>query len=220
MGCSLATLMDSFPSLLQCLMSAFTSAHEPLAVAAADALVDLLSPMNTPLSPSVERQVGMTHLMAEQLQRLAVTLGLPEAAAAEDGALTERQYHFCRALCAFAERAVDVVAGTDGRLLSLVQLLFCCLGAELRAADLTVDFWTCIGDTPLYSRHEQLRHPLYRELQVSWRCDLPPSVPFHALRCASRLTFDLVLAAGARAGQVRAARRLHHVGRRGDARGG
>jgi len=175
MGCSLITLMDSFPALLQCAMGALTSTHEPLAVAAADALVDVLSPMNTTLSPAVERQVTLTHLMADQLQAVAATLGVPEASAAADGALNERQYHFCRALCAFAERAVDIVAATDGRLLPLVHLLFVCLSAELRVAELTVDFWACIQDTPLASRHAQLGQPLYRELlkKMLSQCTLP-----------------------------------------------
>ena len=159
MGYSLVMLMDSFPALLQCAMGALASTNEALSVAAADALVDLLTPMNTSLTPQVERQVAIAHLVAEQLQGLAVTLGVPEAAAADDGAMNERQYaprarprhgrprhgrshahllthassppppppplahryHFCRVLCAFAERAVDVVATTDGRMLPLVQ---------------------------------------------------------------------------------------------------
>ena len=68
-------------------------------------------------------------------------------------------------LCAFGERAVDVVAQTDGRLLSFVQLMLCVLGGELRVSELTIDFWTGLQDTPLAQRHEHLRTPLYRELQ-------------------------------------------------------
>ena len=97
-------LLESHPKLLQCAMSALASPVEPLAVAAADALVDMLTPLNTALSPSVERQVAITHLLAEQLQGVAVSMGVPEAAAAEGGELSERQYHFCRALFAFGER--------------------------------------------------------------------------------------------------------------------
>ena len=57
------------------------------------------------------------------------------------GLLDERQYNFCRVLCAFAERCVDQLAATDGRLLPLVQLVFSLLGGELRVAELTVDVW-------------------------------------------------------------------------------
>lgn len=78
-------------------------------------------------------------------------------------------------LCAFAERAVDLVACTDGRLLPLVTLLFSCVGAELRVAELTIDFWVSLQDTPLAQRHEQLRQPLYRELlrRLCTQCTLP-----------------------------------------------
>jgi len=48
---------------------------------------------------------------------------------------------FCRVLGAFAERAVDLVARSDGPLLPLVELMLVCAGAELRVAELTVDFW-------------------------------------------------------------------------------
>ena len=55
--------------------------------------------------------------------------------------------------------------------------MFSVLGGELRAADLTIDFWTALQDTPLAQRHEQLRVPLYRELQqrIMAKCMLPPT---------------------------------------------
>ena len=247
MGYSLVMLMDSFPALLQCAMGALASTNEALSVAAADALVDLLTPMNTSLTPQVERQVAIAHLVAEQLQGLAVTLGVPEAAAADDGAMNERQYaprarprhgrprhgrshaHLLThassppppplppsrtdttsaacsvrsqsvpstwsppptgACCRWSRRAAHCAARAPALRLRLRpalpfprspsrvplsriarrcrahadpvrwpparQLLFVCLGAELRVADLTVDFWSGIQDTPLASRHPQL----------------------------------------------------------------
>lgn len=78
-------------------------------------------------------------------------------------------------MCAFAERAVDVIAMTDGTLLWLVQLLCVYASAELRVAELTIDFWVGLQDTPLIERHEQLRQPLYTELlqRVLVQCTLP-----------------------------------------------
>ncbi len=59
--------------------------------------------------------------MVSQLQQVAVAMRIPEDAA-NGGELSERQYHLCRAICAFGERAVDIAAQTDGRLLPLVQV--------------------------------------------------------------------------------------------------
>ena len=56
-------------------------------------------------------------MVAEQLTQLSAALRINEAVSAEGGLLEERQYLTCRVLCAFAERAVDVIAQTDGRLL-------------------------------------------------------------------------------------------------------
>ena len=46
-----------------------------------------------------------------------------------------------------------------------------------QVAELTVDFWASIQDTPLAQRHPQLGVPLYRELQmrVLAKCTLPQS---------------------------------------------
>ena len=116
-------------------------------------------------------QVALTHQISNHLQLVADQLRVKEAAAADDGTMSESQYHFCRALCAFADRAVDIVSTCqDDTLLPLVNLLFCCLGADLRVAELTVDFWASIQDTPLAQRHPQLGVLLYRELQMSSDC--------------------------------------------------
>jgi hypothetical protein len=78
-------------------------------------------------------------LVADQLRVKEAAAGVKEAAAADDGTMSESQYHFCRALCAFADRAVDIVSTCqDDTLLPLVNLLFCCLGADLRVAELTM----------------------------------------------------------------------------------
>ena len=83
-------------------------------------------------------QVALTHQISNHLQLVADQLRVKEAAAADDGTMSESQYHFCRALCAFADRAVDIVSTCqDDTLLPLVNLLFCCLGADLRVAELT-----------------------------------------------------------------------------------
>ena len=134
MGCSLGTLIDSAPALLSAAMSGITSAAEPLSAAASDAIVELMLPANTQLSPTVPASVHATHALAEQLQQAAVSLRIPDTIATREP-LDERQFNCCCALGAFAERACDVIAQTDGRLLPFVQLLFCLLGAEVwRAA--------------------------------------------------------------------------------------
>ena len=51
------------------------------------------------------------------------------------------------------------------------------MAGELRVADLTIDFWSGLQDTPLQQRHEQLRAPLFREVaaRTMQRCQLPSS---------------------------------------------
>jgi hypothetical protein len=176
MGCSLLTLLESAPALIISAISALASATSALSDAAADALCELMTPSNTVLAPSAEKTVQMTLAVAEQLLQVAGALRVAEDIGAGTE-LDERQHNTCRVLCAFAERAVDVVAQTDGRLLPLVQLIFTCLGGELRVAELTIDFWSGLQDTPLHLRHEALRQPLFKQVatRTMQRCTLPAS---------------------------------------------
>ena len=177
-GCSLLMLVDSAPTLVSTSVANLASSNSALSDGAADALCELLSVANTALSPSADKALQCTHGLAEQLGQAAVALQVPEALSAELGELDERQFNLVRVLCAFAERAVDVIAqDASGRLIPLVQLVFTCLGGEIRVAELTIDFWSGLQDTPLNMRHEQLRAPLFREVasRLMTRCKLPAS---------------------------------------------
>ena len=123
-------LLESAPSLLAAAVSALPSPNSPLSEAAADALCELMTSSNTVLSPVVEKASQATHALAEQLSSVMVSLRVPEAITAGTE-LDTPQFNACRVLCTFSERAVDVVAQTDGRLLPLVQMVFCCLGGTL-----------------------------------------------------------------------------------------
>ena len=163
MGCSLLMLLESAPSLLGAAVNALASQNSALSDAAADALCELMVSTNTVLNTSAEKAIHATHALSEQLTQVVQHLRVPEEIASNNE-LDERQFNACRVLCAFAERGVDVVAQTDGRLVPLVELVFCFLGGELRVADLTIDFWSGLQDTPLHLRHEQLREPLFRQV--------------------------------------------------------
>lgn len=173
-GGSLLLLVESFPQLLSASFDALAAQDAQLNAAAADALVELLSGHNSQLALGSEAAAAATRLVSERLQQLATTLRVSEALKAGEE-VEERVYHACRVFCAFAERAVDLVAATEGALLPVAQLQLLCLGGELRVAELTTDFWTSLQDTPLAQRHAQLREPLYRELQqrVLALCTLP-----------------------------------------------
>ena len=173
-GGSLLLLVESFPQLLSASLDALAAQDAQLNAAAADALVELLSGHNSQLALGSEAAAAATRLVSERLQQLATTLRVSEALKAGEE-VEERVYHACRVFCAFAERAVDLVAATEGALLPVAQLQLLCLGGELRVAELTTDFWTSLQDTPLAQRHAQLREPLYRELQqrVLALCTLP-----------------------------------------------
>ena len=176
MGCSLLMLLESAPSLLGAAVNALASQNSALSDAAADALCELMVSTNTVLNTSAEKAIHATHALSEQLTQVVQHLRVREEIASNNE-LDERQFNACRVLCAFAERGVDVVAQTDGRLVPLVELVFCFLGGELRVADLTIDFWSGLQDTPLHLRHEQLREPLFRQVaqRLMQRCRLPPT---------------------------------------------
>ena len=69
--------------------------------------------------------------VAELLERHGGALTLPTLNGQAGAAVDERSYHFCRAACAFAERAVDLIASGagGGRLLGVPRLLLGCLAA-------------------------------------------------------------------------------------------
>lgn len=177
MGCSLLMLVDSAPALLSTAVAALGSTNSSLSDGAADAFCELMATANTALSPAVEKALQCTHGLADQLGQAAVALRVPDALSAGEE-LDGRQFNLVRVTCAFAERAVDVIAqDASGRLLPLVQLVFTCLSGELRVAELSIDFWAGLQDTPLAMRHEQLRAPLFREVaaRMMARCRLPAS---------------------------------------------
>ena len=151
MGCSMLQLLDTNMTLLNAAIGSLATSNQIRSQAAADCLVELMSASNTVLTPSAEKAVVSVHAMAEELQKMAVSMRIPETVASGEE-LSEPQYNLCRVLCAFAERAVDIIAQTDGRLLSLVQLLFCCLGAELRCTPLCCDAVPPRGGYPRATR--------------------------------------------------------------------
>ena len=165
-GGSLLLLGERYPQLVAAAFAALAVADDDLNAAAADAVVELLSASNTTLAPSNEKAHAAALHVAELLERHGGALALPTLNGQAGAAVDERSYHFCRAACAFAERAVDLIASGagGGRLLGVPRLLLGCLAAEVRVAELTVEFWCGLQDTPLAQRPDDLRQPLYREL--------------------------------------------------------
>ena len=125
-GGSLLLLVESFPQLLSASFDALAAQDPQLNAAAADALVELLSGHNSQLTVGSEAAAAATRLVSDRLQQLATTLRVSEALKAGEE-VEERVYHACRVFCAFAERAVDLVATTDGALLPVAQLQLLCL---------------------------------------------------------------------------------------------
>lgn len=177
-GVSLLALCSRHGPLLAAALHGLTAPDaRPLNAAATDALTDLFSATNSPLSSAAPAEArGAVESLAAQFELMASQLGL-SALASTRAEADDRVLGFCRVLAAFAERAVDVVAVTHGPLLCLVELMLLCAGAELRLAELTVDFWAGLQDTPVVERHESLRAPLYRRLAQVWlgQCTLPSS---------------------------------------------
>ena len=109
-GGSLLLLGERYPQLVAAAFAALAVADDDLNAAAADAVVELLSASNTTLAPSNEKAHAAALHVAELLERHGGALALPTLNGAAGAAVDERSYHFCRAACAFAERAVDLIA--------------------------------------------------------------------------------------------------------------
>jgi len=175
-GSSLASLYAGQGPLLAATLNALAAVNnEPLNLAAADALGELLTSTNSPLPASAPRGArDAAEAVAAQFGVLAREVRLAELLMSGEPA-DDRLFYFCRALCAFAERCVDLVAVTEGSLLPLVELLLLCAGGELRVAELSIDFWVGLQDTAVAQRHERLRAPLYRRLATLLldKCTLP-----------------------------------------------
>uniref|UniRef100_A0A7S4B9K5 Transportin-3 n=1 Tax=Chrysotila carterae TaxID=13221 RepID=A0A7S4B9K5_CHRCT len=172
-GTSLQMLLTTCPQLLAAALHALAAQESTLNEAAANALIELFSASNTQLSATCPSSLENASRLGAQLIQLAADLRLEESLERRD--VDDRARHVCRVVAAFAERAVDIIAATDGPLLAIVTLMMRMLGADLAIAELTVDFWCSIQDTPLEQRNEQLRQPLYRNLyqMMIKQCTLP-----------------------------------------------